>query len=139
MVDDAEGPEGFICFKLNKVRRKIHRYYESKLASFNLTPSQFYVLSALWDEEEVRFKDLAHTLDMDGATLTGILDRMEKRGFVERKEDPIDRRSVFIFLTDKSRKIKPQMIDIAQGLDQKFRDKVSKEEFQSLLNILDQL
>lgn len=139
MVDDTEGPEKFICFKLNKVRRKIHRYYESKLAPFKITPAQFYVLSALWNEEEIRFKDLTRTLDMDGATLTGILDRMENHGFIERKEDLVDRRSVFISLTDKSRKIKPQMINIAQDLDQKFRDKVSKEEFQSFLNILDQL
>lgn len=49
MVENTEGPERFICFKLNKVRRKIHRYYEGKLASFNITPVQFYVLSVLWD------------------------------------------------------------------------------------------
>ena len=136
---ENEGPEKYICFKLNKVRRKIHRYYESKLASFNITPVQFYVLSALWDKDEIKFKDLARRLDMDGATLTGILDRMEKRGFIERKEDPHDRRSVLVCLTDKSKEIRPQMIDIAQDLDQEFRNKVSDEEFQLLLKILDQL
>lgn len=135
----ADGPENYICFKLNKVRRKIHRYYESKLAPFNITPSQFYVLSALWDKNELKFKDLALRLDMDGATLTGILDRMEKRGFIERKEDPEDRRSVLVCLTDKSKEIRPQMIEIAQGLDQEFRDKVPDEEFKLLLKVLDQL
>jgi DNA-binding MarR family transcriptional regulator len=135
----AEGPENYICFKLNKVRRKIHRYYESKLAPFNITPSQFYVLSALWDKNELKFKDLALRLDMDGATLTGILDRMEKRGFIERKEDPEDRRSVLVCLTDKSKEIRPQMIEIAQDLDQEFRDKVPDEEFTLLLKVLDQL
>ena len=139
MVENTEGPERFICFKLNKVRRKIHRYYEGKLASFNITPVQFYVLSALWDKEEYKFKDLARTLDMDGATLTGILDRLEKRGYIERKGDPADRRSVLVSLTRKSKEIKPQMIDIAQDLDKEFRDKVSPEEFQMLLKILDEL
>ncbi len=135
----AGGPENYICFKLNKVRRKIHRYYESKLAPFNITPSQFYVLSALWDKNELKFKDLARRLDMDGATLTGILDRMEKRGFIKRKEDPEDRRSVRVCLTDKSKEIMPQMIGIAQSLDKEFRDKVPDEEFMMLLRILDQL
>ncbi|MEN6592100.1 MAG: MarR family transcriptional regulator [Methanobacterium sp.] len=139
MVENTEGPEKFICFKLNKVRRKIHRYYEGKLASFNITPVQFYVLSALWDKEEVRFKDLSRTLDMDGATLTGILDRLEKRGFIKRKGDPDDRRSVLVSLTRKSKEIKPQMLDIAQNLDKEFRDKVSPEKFQMLLKILDEL
>lgn len=138
-MDNTEGPERFICFKLNKVRRKIHRYYESRLAPFEITPVQFYVLSALWGAEEIRFKDLSRILDMDGATLTGILDRMEKRGFIERKEDPADRRLVIVSLTRKSKEIRPQMIEIAQGLDEEFRDKVSEEEFQSLIKILDQL
>lgn len=136
---ENEGPENYICFKLNKVRRKIHRYYESKLAAFNITPVQFYVLSALWDTDEMKFKDLARRLDMDGATLTGILDRMEKRGFIKRKDDPDDRRSVLVCLTDKSKEIRPQMIEIAQNLDQEFRDKVSDDEFRLLLNVLDQL
>jgi len=138
-VGNTEGPENYICFKLNKVRRKIHRYYESELAPFNITPVQFYVLSALWDIDEIKFKDLARRLDMDGATLTGILDRLEKRGFIERKKDPDDRRLVLVCLTDKSREIRPQMREIAQGLDQEFRDKVSDNEFKLLLRVLDQL
>ena len=138
-MENIEGPENYICFKLNKVRRKIHRYYESKLAPFNITPVQFYVLSALWDKDEMKFKDLAHRLDMDGSTLTGILDRMEKRGFIKRKEDPEDRRSILVCLTHKSMEIRPQMIEIAQDLDHEFRNKVPDEEFMTLLKVLDKL
>jgi len=138
-MENTQGPENYICFKLNKVRRKIHRYYESELAPFDITPVQFYVLSALWDKDEIKFKDLALRLEMDGATLTGILDRMEKREFIQRKQDPEDRRSVLICLSDKSKKIRPQMIEIAEGLDQEFRDKIPDEEFKLLLRVLDQL
>ncbi|MEN6292191.1 MarR family winged helix-turn-helix transcriptional regulator [Methanobacterium sp. MBAC-LM] len=138
-MENIEGPEKYICFKLNKVRRKIHRYYESKLAPFNITPVQFYVLSALWDKDEIKFKDLARRLDMDGSTLTGILDRMEKRGFIKRKEDPDDRRSILVCLTNESKEIRPQMIEIAQDLDHEFRDKVPDEEFRTLLKVLDKL
>lgn len=97
------------------------------------------MLSALWDKEEIRFKDLSRILDMDGATLTGILDRLEKRGFIKRKGDQSDRRLVLVSLTRKSKEIKPQMIHIAQDLDKEFRDKVFPEEFQMLLKILDEL
>jgi len=138
-MENIEGPEKYICFKLNKVRRKIHRYYESKLAPFNITPVQFYVLSALWDKDAMKFKDLARRLDMDGSTLTGILDRMEKRGFIKRKEDPDDRRSILVCLTHKSMEIRPQMIEIAQDLDHEFRNKVPDEEFMTLLKVLDKL
>ena len=138
-MGNTQGPENYVCFKLNKVRRKIHRYYESKLSPFKITPVQFYVLSALWDKDEIKFKDLARRLDMDGSTLTGTLDRLEKRGLIKRKHDPDDRRSVLVCLTSESKEIRPQMIEIAQDLDQEFRDKVPDEEFQMLLKVLDQL
>ena len=138
-MTDSEGPENYVCFKLNKVRRKIHRYYEIKLAPFNITPSQFYVLSALWDQDEIKFKDLSIRLDMDGATLTGILDRMEKTEFIQRNDDNTDRRSVIVSLTFKAKEIRPQMIEIARDLDAEFREKVPEEEYNTLLKVLDEL
>ena len=136
---ETEGPENYVCFKLNRVRRKIHRYYEVKLAQFNITPAQFYVLSALWDKDEIRFKDLSKRLDMDGATLTGVLDRMEKRDFIKRIEDTKDRRSVLVCLTPKSREIRPQMIEIANNLDAEFRKEVVEDDYNKLLEVLDKL
>jgi len=138
-MTDSEGPENYVCFKLNRVRRKIHRYYEIKLAPFNITPSQFYVLSALWDQDEIKFKDLSIRLDMDGATLTGILDRMEKTEFIQRNEDNTDRRSVIVSLTFKAKEIRPQMIEIARDLDAEFREKVPENEYNTLLKVLDDL
>jgi len=139
ILAETEGPENYVCFKLNRVRRKIHRYYEVKLAQFNITPAQFYVLSALWDKDEIRFKDLSKRLDMDGATLTGVLDRMEKRDFIKRIEDAKDRRSVLVCLTPKSRVIRPQMIEIANNLDAEFRKEVVEEDYNKLLEVLDKL
>src|ERR1700690_319051 len=138
-MENSEGPEKYICFKINKVRRKIHRYYENELTKFNITPVQFYVLSALWDSDKIKFKDLTQILDMDGATLTGLLDRMEKRGFINRPPDPKDRRSVLVELTDKSKEIGQDMIKNANGFDQEFKNKISEEEYNLLLKILDKL
>ncbi|MGQ9825899.1 MAG: MarR family winged helix-turn-helix transcriptional regulator, partial [Desulfotomaculales bacterium] len=80
------GPARYICFKLNRVMRKIQRYYENGLSPYGITPVQFYVLSALWAGDGIKFKDLARRLDMDGSTLTGILDRMERLDLVERRD-----------------------------------------------------
>ena len=56
-----------------------------------------------------------------------------------RKVDPSDGRSILVALTHESEEIKPQMLEMARGLDEEFRDKVSPEEFQQLLKILDKL
>lgn len=138
-MENNEGPEGHLCFMLGKVNRKVYRQCESELAPFNITPAQFYALSVLFDDDGIKFKDMALRLNLDRSSLTGILDRMEKGGFIERRPDPDDRRSILICLTEKSKEIGPELSAIARGIDQNFKDKVSPEELMILLKTLDQL
>lgn len=138
-MNNNKEPEIHLCFKLGKVTRKIYRYCESELAPFNITPAQFYALSVLFDQDGIKFKDMALRLSLDRSSLTGILDRMERGGFIERRADPDDRRSILIFLTEKSKTVGPELYTIARGLDQKFKDKVTPEELEILLKVLDQL
>lgn len=133
------GPSKYICFKLSRVVRKVQRYYESNLSSFGITPVQFYVLSALWENDGVKFKDLARSLNMDGSTLTGILDRMERLDFVERRNDPEDRRSLLIFLKEKAKQIQLEVISLAEKLNQKIKEDFNETEFSAFERVLDKL
>lgn len=138
VINDS-GPAKYICFKLGKVMRKVQRYYESNLAPYEITPVQFYVLNALWENDGMKFKDLAKSVNMDGSTLTGILDRMERGGFVERRDDPDDRRSLLVFLTGKAREVGPVIISLAEKLDREIKEQFSKEELSIFLEVLEQL
>ena len=128
-----------MCYKLSRVMRKVQRYYEGKLAPYGITPVQFYVLSALWENDGVKFKDLAKRLNMDGSTLTGIMDRMERLDLVERRDDPDDRRSLLIFLKDKALENKEEIISLAEKLDQEIRDQFTIEDFLVFERVIDQL
>lgn len=138
-INSSGGPSKYICFKLSKVMRKVQRYYENNLSSFSVTPVQFYVLSALWENDGVKFKDLARSLNMDGSTLTGILDRLERLDYVERRDDPEDRRSLLIFLKDKAKERRAEIVSLAERLNQEIKEKFSEEEFKIFEKILDQL
>lgn len=138
-VTTDRGPSKYICFKLSRVMRKIQRYYESNLAPFEITPVQFYVLSSLWEKDGVKFKDLARSLNMDGSTLTGILDRMERLDLVERRDDPEDRRSLLIFLKEKALQKGQEMISLAEELDREISKQFSPAEFATFLKVLDKL
>lgn len=133
------GPERYICFKLSKVMRKIQRYYEVALAPYEITPVQFYVLNALFETDGQKFKDLAESVSMDGSTLTGILDRMERGGFVERRQDPEDRRSLLVYLTGKAVRLGPEMVESAARLDREIKAQFSKEEFAAFSQVLNSL
>lgn len=132
-------PSRYICFKLSKAMRKVQRYYEANLASLEITPVQFYVLSSLWETNGLKFKELAQRLSMDGATLTGILDRLEKLGFVARKDDPEDRRSLLVFLTEKAKLHREEFRRLAETLDNEIRDQFEEKDFAVLLRMLDQI
>ena len=135
----ASGPNRYICYKLSKVMRRVQRYYEACLAPFEITPVQFYVLSALLWNDGMKFKDLAGSVGIDGSTLTGILDRMERGGFVERRDDPEDRRSLLIYITEKSREMGPTMIEMAEKLDREIKEQFPGAEFATFMKVLDQL
>ncbi len=128
-----------VCFKLGKVYRNVQRYYENNLLPFGLTPVQFFVINILYNKDGMKFKDLANALSIEGPTLTGLLDRMERAGFLERRGDPEDRRLVIVYLTDKGKQIGPEVTNLTKRLDQNLRLQFSKEEFNLFINILDKI
>ena len=139
MSQGSGGPQRFICFKLARVMRKVQKYYEGAMAAYGITPVQFYVLNALWVADGMKFKELAHSVGIDGSTLTGILDRMERAGFVERRDDPQDRRSLLVFLTAKAIEMGPGLISLAEKLDREVRRQFPPEQLEIFLQVLDSL
>lgn len=133
------GPSKYTCCKLSKVVKKIQRYYDSALNTFEITPAQFYVLNVLLENNGLKFKSLAEKAHMDGSTLTGILDRMENSGFLERRPDPEDRRSLLVFLTEKAELIGPEIAKKADELEEKIRSQFSDKEFSNFIKVLDKL
>lgn len=136
---EPEGPSRYLCYKLSLVMRRVQRYYESRLSPFGITPVQFYVFSVLWSNDGIKFKDLAERVSMDGATLSGILDRMERAGYVARGEDPEDRRSLLVFLTGQARGKGPAIVQLAETFDLEIKARFSRDDYRVFLNILDQM
>ncbi|EHQ88906.1 MarR family winged helix-turn-helix transcriptional regulator [Desulfosporosinus youngiae] len=135
--DKSRSPSKYVCFKLSRAMRKVHRYYESNLSQYGITPAQFYVLSAVWERDGLKFKDLAKSLDMDGSTLTSILDRMERLDLVERRNDPEDRRSLLVFLKEKAKHKFAEITHLAEELQQEIKERFSDEEFAAFERVLD--
>ena len=110
-----------ICFNLGRVMRIVYDHYEKCLAPFGLTSPQYFVFNALWMGDGISIGDLGERVSLDSSTLTGIIDRLEKTGYLERRINPDDRRSIMIFLTDKAREVGPQILEFADELDAKLR------------------
>ena len=132
-------PSQYVCFKLNKAMRKVSRAYEAHLAPLGITPAQFYVLSSLFEADQIKFKVLAGKLSMEGPTLTGILDRLERMNFIERRADPEDRRSLLIFLTEHALRKRDIIATLVDTLDSELRNQFEPEDFKIFTEILNQI
>ena len=71
------------------------------IRALGLTCSQFDVIVTLGDTEGMTCKELSDKTLVTKGTLTGVLDRLEKKGLIKRVPSRVDRRSIFIRLTPK--------------------------------------
>jgi DNA-binding MarR family transcriptional regulator len=69
--------------------------------SMRLTTSQFDVIATLGDTDGLTCSELSAQTLVTKGTLTGVLDRLEKKGLLKRESVPNDRRSIKVRLTDK--------------------------------------
>jgi DNA-binding MarR family transcriptional regulator len=125
-----------ICFNLGRVMRRVYEYYERRLSPFGLTPPQYFVFNALWMGDGVTIGELGDRVSLDSSTLTGIIDRMEKSDYVERKPNPDDRRSVLVFLTERARELGPHILEFADELDVTLKQPFSKKDIATFERVL---
>ncbi|HEY73592.1 MAG: MarR family transcriptional regulator [Chloroflexi bacterium] len=76
------------------------------LGEIGLYCGQPFVLRVLWQKEGVTHSELAGRLHIQPATITNTLKRMEKAGFVERRQDEQDQRVSRVYLTDAGRNVR---------------------------------
>jgi MarR family transcriptional regulator, organic hydroperoxide resistance regulator len=129
-----------ICFQLGALARKITRHYKEKLSSLGLTHGQFFMLVALYDEDGLLPSQLADKTALDRPTITGLLDRLERDGWTERRPEPSDRRVLRIHLTSKALQVREAILSIFEETNGQFVRRFSQDEwvlFQSFLNRLE--
>lgn len=76
------------------------------LAQIGLHRGQPALLRALWEEDGLTHSELAERLQVQPATITRMIERMERAGFLERRPDPQDRRLSRVVLSDLGRQVK---------------------------------
>ena len=68
-----------INFLLTIAQHNVFQYLSQKLAPYDITPSQYGVLNCLWGRDYNTPKRIADTLCLETSTISGVLDRMQKR------------------------------------------------------------
>ncbi len=101
-----------LCFPLYACARKIVGAYTPYLKPLGLTYTQYLVFMVLWEKEKVSVGELGSFLDLDAGTLTPLLKKLEKEGYITRERSKDDERITVISLTQKGSDLKEECKDI---------------------------
>jgi MarR family transcriptional regulator, organic hydroperoxide resistance regulator len=113
-----------VCFALAITNRAVLSIYRPLLEPLGLTHPQYLVMLALWDHQKASDRDssplsvkqIATALQLDSATLSPMLKRLEALGFIARNRSAADERTTHIELTDDGRALRNRALAIPPGV-----------------------
>jgi DNA-binding MarR family transcriptional regulator len=95
--------EQSIGFLLAKAYQRGWATLREEIDQYDLTPPQFALLSFLWQQDGLTQVELSEKSQVDRSTIGGLIDRLERGGFLERRQLPQDRRAYKIYLTERGK------------------------------------
>ncbi len=111
-------------------------YYNRVLAPLSLTAQQVMALGALWREENISLGVFAEHAGMGKAAAVTMIKRLEQMGLVSREVHPDDARLNLLKLTDKARRLAPQVAEKVADLEKSIESAVGRKETRTLIEAL---
>lgn len=129
-----------LCFPLYACGRKIVGSYTPYLKPLGLTYTQYIAMMVMWEKESVSVGQMGEMLHLDAGTLTPLLKRLEKAGYVTRQRSKEDERITVISITRKGKALRDKCSDIPSKLAAEgsaLTDKEAKELYRILYKLLE--
>lgn len=104
-----------IVQSFRRIFKAIHQYSEEVLKEFGVTGPQLWLLKTLREEGGTSVGDLSEKMYLHISTVSGIIDRLEAKGYVVRKREAPDRRVVTVHLTSAGKRIVDRAPEPSQG------------------------
>ncbi|WP_205703202.1 MULTISPECIES: MarR family winged helix-turn-helix transcriptional regulator [Acutalibacteraceae] len=125
-----------INYLLTVAQHEIFMNFAAGLAPYGITPGQYGVLNCLWTYGPCTPKEIAKELRLENSTISGVLDRMQKRGVIDRELDPNDRRSIQVVLTEEGKAMKDDVLRVIDDLNDVALSPFTQQERDTLIYCL---
>ena len=119
-----------VCFALAIAARSVIGVYRPVLERLGLTHPQYLVMLALWEQSPLSVTDVGRLLQLDLATASPLIKRLEALGLVDRRRDPADERTLRVTLTDAGRELRTEALSVPTTVMERLE--LSIEDVQSL-------
>ncbi|QNI33128.1 MarR family transcriptional regulator [Alloacidobacterium dinghuense] len=122
-----------------KAFRSVEEHAQRHIAGLGLGLSDFGVLEALFHKGPLHVKDLGPKVMLTSGSMTAALDRLERRGLIDREEDSEDRRARLVRLTETGERLIREVFEEHKRAMELATSGVGKRDRELLIDLLRQL
>jgi DNA-binding MarR family transcriptional regulator len=138
---DIREVAGCTCLRLRRSSREATRLFDAHLSKAGLTIGQFGLMARLYAvgifRESISIRDLAKLFGMDPTTLVRTLKPLEQQGWVVGEQDPRDRRSRLLTLTNEGRERLTMAMPQWEAAQRDLRESIGEPSALALNGMLD--
>jgi DNA-binding MarR family transcriptional regulator len=130
--------EDRLIFLISKVYQRLIINLQKSFSESGIeaTPIQVMLLFFLQQNNGLSLTQISQGLMLENPTVTGLIDRLEKLGYVKRSDHPNDRRVYLVHLTKKGNMIAGKALPIVKKLNEEIKKGYSKEEVENFKKVL---
>ncbi len=127
---------GFLVAKIHQVSGRIFANILKKSDIDEINPAQGRILFVLWKKDEIPITELARKTLLSKSTLTSMLDRLERTGYIIRVPLKKDRRIILIKRTEKDKRLENKYIQVSNKMIDLFYKGFTPKEIDDFENYL---
>lgn len=129
-----------INYLLSTAQNAVFQFISGRLAPFDITPSQYGVMNVLWSRDGACSpKQLSDALSLEISTISGILNKMQGKGLIERSTNAEDRREVLVTLTPWGRSLKDAITKVVEDVNEAVLGGFEQEDVDTLRRMLTEI
>lgn len=113
-IDESMTLKSQLCFPLYACARKVVNNYAPYLEPLGLTYTQYVTMMVLWEREEISVKDLCQELYLDSGTITPVIKKLMKDGYISKFRSENDERVVIVRITEEGMALYEKAKDIPE-------------------------
>lgn len=129
-LDDVLG------YNLRRAHGVQRQRFSSVFAPYRIRPVQLAILGMIYEKGRLKQADLARALDIKRANIVTLLDELERRNLIVRRQERTDRRSRALELTPVGTRLTAELLDLHARLEESVVDYLGQRERDQLLRLL---
>ncbi|MDR7242787.1 MarR family winged helix-turn-helix transcriptional regulator [Priestia megaterium] len=126
-------------YLIHRTNVRLMNYFKKKLKPYGMTPVRWSIISVLDTQKGITQKELAEVIDKKQTTIVEMIYAMEEKGLIKRIFSEQDRRSHYLFLTEKGEEIKKTLSPLVKDAHLFVTRQLSDEEIDQLKTLLNKV